>query len=255
MELFSLNDIQTNRLYRLYSEYFNWDDINIYFQYMNKSKILDHYDLVEFVTEGGNAIFNHLRYALRYNVEWNNLSDKRSYPKVADELRTENMIYRYVWLYVNDHEIIALDKGKVWYENEETCRKAGKWCKPNIDHPESELSHIFLSVESMPICTDHLLCHTECNDLSNKYDYYRHCYCLPADSYDDIKIMCDVATNTDEQEENDSKQNYKTYFKSEEIKTVNTQDGIKVEEYIFSQDFQETMSAAKTNAKWYSCFK
>ena len=195
MELFSLNDIQTNRLCRLYRESFDWDEINMYFQYMNRSEIMCQTDLVEFVTKKGNAIFNHLRYALRHSVDWHNLDDKKTYPKIADELRTENMIYRYVWLYANDNEIRLLDKGKVWYENEETCRKAGKWCKPSIDYTESEKSHIFLSVESMPICTEHLLCHEECNDLSRKYDYYI-CYCLADDeNADNIETMWDVNTD------------------------------------------------------------
>lgn len=247
MELVRLNDIQKSRLLRLYSEQFNWDEINRYFQYMKKDKIKDQNELVEFVEENGNAIFNHLRYALRYGVEWNSSENKCTYPLIADELRTENMVYRYVWLYANDNTLRVLHKGKVWYESEETSRRAGRLCRPRIDYPESELSHVFLSVEGMPICTDELFCHQECNNFSRQFDYYRHCICLP-----DVDIENENVT--DGNKDNDQK-TYKKQLKSEEIKKVNSSDGIRIEEYVYNRDYKEKMPTKKTKLKWSSCWK
>ena len=53
------------------------------------------------------------------------------------------MLYRFVWLYGRDSNIEVINKGRVWHEDEELCRKAGEILQPSIDYPESELSHLF----------------------------------------------------------------------------------------------------------------
>ena len=248
MELFRINNIQKDRLQRLYTKELNWTDVNTYFEYMKDVNITNVADLVEFVYEKGNAVFNHLRYSLKNNVEWNKTCNSVNCKEISNELRTENMLYRYVWLYGTNDNIEIIDRGYIWYEDEELCRNSGKILKPSLDYPESELSHMFLSVESMPLCTDHLLCHIECNGISHKNDFYRNCSCIPNE--------IDVDYGVDDSKHSKLDRNYNKCVKSEEIKKINTSNGIRVEEYVYNQDYKEKVKEKKgqNKTKWM-CWK
>ena len=104
----------------------------------------------------------------------------------------------------------------------------------------------------MPLCTDHLLCHLECNEPFHKFHPHAskmNCNCIPDEIDVDYDIDCDNQKKINK--------NYNKYVKSEEITKINTVNGNRIEEYVYNQDFKEKVKEKKTGkrkSKWM-CWK